>query len=428
MKQSLSQKQKLSLKITASLGSQIKLLSLSGFEISSKLNEIVEDYLADEDKTANYFRDEFLIDRYKNILHSTPTNDLQEFFEIKDSELKEKLFDQLAVEPLNQVENLIGEFLIDSIEDNGRLDPELDYQDIKRIVLEDFGENVDDQEIDSVLSIIQNFDPPGCAFRSINESLIVQINNLNIDGEEKDYLKASLSDLINNKIKKEDLSESLKNSLKKLSLNLGSSSGQSSKNYVRPDVIAKKEKGLWHVSLNDEFISKKLLDKIKNKIELSEDDESINSKSFLIGLERRQQTLIIVSKFLVEVQTDFLNEKGKKRAISNKEIADQLDISPSTVSRIVRNKYIQLPSKVIPLKNLLEKRLNTFKEGNDVTSSDLKFLIKEMISHEDKSIPISDEGLKALLQSELGILISRRTVAKYRKELNVPSSRSRAKD
>ena len=134
------------------------------------------------------------------------------------------------------------------------------------------------------------------------------------------------------------------------------------------------------------------------------------------------------SKFLVEVQTDFLNEKGKKRAISNKEIADQLDISPSTVSRIVRNKYIQLPSKVIPLKNLLEKRLNTFKEGNDVTSSDLKFLIKEMITHEDKSIPISDEGLKALLQSELGILISRRTVAKYRKELNVPSSRSRAKD
>ena len=83
---------------------------------------------------------------------------------------------------------------------------------------------------------------------------------------------------------------------------------------------------------------------------------------------------------------------------------------------------------MIPLKNLLEKRLNTFKEGNDVTSSDLKFLIKEMISHEDKSIPISDEGLKALLQSELGILISRRTVAKYRKELNVPSSRSRAKD
>ena len=234
--------------------------------------------------------------------------------------------------------------------------------------------------------------------------------------------------MINNKIKKEDLSERLKNSLKKLSLNLGSSSGQSSKNYVRPDVIAKKQKGLWNVSLNDEFISKKLLDKIKNKIELSEDDESINSKSFLIGLERRQQTLIIVSKFLVEVQTDFLNEKGKKRAISNKEIADQLDISPSTVSRIVRNKYIQLPSKVIPLKNLLEKRLNTFKEGNDVTSSDLKFLIKEMISHEDKSIPISDEGLKALLQSELGILISRRTVAKYRKELNVPSSRSRAKD
>ena len=173
-------------------------------------------------------------------------------------------------------------------------------------------------------------------------------------------------------------------------------------------------------------MSKELLEEIKNKIELSKDEESMNHKSFLVGLERRHQTLIVVSKILVEVQNDYLNEKTDKRAISNKEIADKLNISPSTVSRIVRNKFIQFPDKVVPLKNLLEKRLNKLNKGNDITSSDLKQLIEELIMKEDKSNPRSDESLKSTLQDELGISISRRTITKYRTELKIPSTRSRS--
>ena len=426
MKQSLKQKQKLSLNITANLGNQIKLLSLSGFEISSKLNELIENYILEDDKQIKYFKDEFLIDQYKNTLYSNDGFENRFSLDINETELKQKLFDQLSIESLNQIENLIGEFLIDSIEDNGRLDPELDYEDIKRIVLEDFHTHIEDHDIDAVLSIIQNLDPPGCAFRSIDESLSIQIENLNLEAKEKLELKEKIQDLVSNKISLQDLPDHFKEELLKLSLNLGGSFGQSSKNYIRPDLIAIRDKNLWHVSLNDDFMSQDLLEKIKDKVESSNKDDG-SSISFLIGLERRQQTLFMVAKFLVETQENFLNNLAEKRALSNKQVANYLKISESTISRIVRNKYIQLPDKIIPLKDLLEKRLNKPERGKDVTLSDLKFLIEKLVSMEDKLNPLSDESLKFQLKNEFEILLSRRTIAKYRQELKIPPSRLRIK-
>ena len=426
MKQSLKQKQKLSLNITTNLGNQIKLLSLSGFEISSRLNELIENYLLEDDKQIKYFKDEFLIDQYKNTLYSNDGFENRFSLDINQTELKQKLFDQLAIESLNQIDNLIGEFLIDSIEDNGRLDPELDYEDIKRIVLEDFHTVIEDRDIDTVLSIIQNLDPPGCAFRSIDESLSIQIDNLNLEVKERLELKEKLQDLVSNKISLQELPNHFKEVLLKLSLNLGGSFGQSSENYIRPDLIAIRDKNLWHVSLNDDFISQDLLEKIKDKVESSNKDDG-SSISFLIGLERRQQTLFMVAKFLVETQENFLNNKAEKRALSNKQVANYLKISESTISRIVRNKYIQFPDKIIPLKDLLEKRLNKPERGKDVTLSDLKFLIEKLVSMEDKLNPLSDESLKFQLKNEFEILLSRRTIAKYRQELKIPPSRLRIK-
>ena len=426
MKQSLKQKQKLSLNITTNLGNQIKLLSLSGFEISSKLNELIENYLLEDDKQIKYFKDEFLIDQYKNTLYSNDGFENRFSLDINQTELKQKLLDQLAIESLNQIDNLIGEFLIDSIEDNGRLDPELDYEDIKRIVLEDFHTDIEDRDIDTVLSIIQNLDPPGCAFRSIDESLSIQIDNLNLEVKERLELKEKIQDLVSNKISLQELPNHFKEVLLKLSLNLGGSFGQSSENYIRPDLIAIRDKNLWHVSLNDDFMSQDLLEKIKDKVESSNKDDG-SSISFLIGLERRQQTLFMVAKFLVETQENFLNDKAEKRALSNKQVANYLKISESTISRIVRNKYIQFPDKIIPLKDLLEKRLNKPERGKDVTLSDLKFLIEKLVSMEDKLNPLSDESLKFQLKNEFEILLSRRTIAKYRQELKIPPSRLRIK-
>ena len=425
MKQSLRQKQKLSLNVTASLGNQIKLLSLSGFEISTKLNELINDYFDEEDKSVSHFRNEYLIDKYKNILDQGDY--LNSLSEEVESDLQKQLLDQLEVSPLDEMQILVGQFLIDSVEGNGRLDPALDFQDIKRIVFEDFGVTIADEYIEDILILIQNFEPAGCAYRDINESLSVQVDNLGISPKEQEELKENLTSLIQEKINIEQISETIRNNLKKLSLNPAGKFGVTTQNYVRPDVMAIKDTELdtWHVSLNDDFMSKELLKIIKDKIDSSQSDKSYDSKSFLKGLERRQQTLLVVSEFLIEAQKNFLDGRAGKRAISNKEISENLNISQSTVSRIVRNKYLQLPNQLLLLRDLLQRRVNKRNEGSDVTSEDLKFLIEELVNNEDKSLPYSDEYLRIKLKEKFKVSLSRRTVAKYRLDLNIPSSKAR---
>ena len=425
MKQSLRQKQKLSLNVTASLGNQIKLLSLSGFEISTKLNELINDYFDEEDKSVSHFRNEYLIDKYKNILDQGDY--LNSLSEEVESDLQKQLLDQLEVSPLDEMQILVGQFLIDSVEGNGRLDPALDFQDIKRIVFEDFGVTITDEYIEDILVLIQNFEPAGCAYRDINESLSIQVDNLGISPKEREELKENLTSLIQEKINIEQISETTRNNLKKLSLNPAGKFGVTTQNYVRPDVLAIKDTELdtWHVSLNDDFMSKELLKIIKDKIDSSQSDKSYDSKSFLKGLERRQQTLLVVSEFLIEAQKNFLDGRAGKRAISNKEISENLNISQSTVSRIVRNKYLQLPNQLLLLRDLLQRRVNKRNEGSDVTSEDLKFLIEELVNNEDKSLPYSDEYLRIKLKEKFKVSLSRRTVAKYRLDLNIPSSKAR---
>ena len=425
MKQSLRQKQKLSLNVTASLGNQIKLLSLSGFEISTKLNELINDYFDEEDKSVSHFRNEYLIDKYKNILDQGDY--LNSLSEEVESDLQKQLLDQLEVSPLDEMQILVGQFLIDSVEGNGRLDPALDFQDIKRIVFEDFGVTITDEYIEDILVLIQNFEPAGCAYRDINESLSIQVDNLGISPKEREELKENLTSLIQEKINIEQISETIRNNLKKLSLNPAGKFGVTTQNYVRPDVLAIKDTELdtWHVSLNDDFMSKELLKIIKDKIDSSQSDKSYDSKSFLKGLERRQQTLLVVSEFLIEAQKNFLDGRAGKRAISNKEISENLNISQSTVSRIVRNKYLQLPNQLLLLRDLLQRRVNKRNEGSDVTSEDLKFLIEELVGNEDKSLPYSDEYLRIQLKEKFKVSLSRRTVAKYRLDLKIPSSKVR---
>ena len=425
MKQSLRQKQKLSLNVTTSLGNQIKLLSLSGFEISTKLNELINDYFDEEDKSVSHFRNEYLIDKYKNILDQGDY--LNSLSEEVESDLQKQLLDQLEVSPLDEMQILVGQFLIDSVEGNGRLDPALDFQDIKRIVFEDFGVTITDEYIEDILVLIQNFEPAGCAYRDINESLSIQVDNLGISPKERKELKENLTNLIQEKINIEQISETIRNNLKKLSLNPAGKFGVTTQNYVRPDVLAIKDTELdtWHVSLNDDFMSKELLKIIKDKIDSSQSDKSYDSKSFLKGLERRQQTLLVVSEFLIEAQKNFLDGIAGKRAISNKEISENLNISQSTVSRIVRNKYLQLPNQLLLLRDLLQRRVNKRNEGSDVTTEDLKYLIEELVDSEDKSLPYSDEYLRIKLKEKFKVSLSRRTVAKYRLDLNIPSSKAR---
>ena len=424
MKQRLQQKQKFSLRVTNSLGNQIKLLSLSGFEISTKLNNLIDEYFDEKDKKVSYFRDEYLTDKYRNFIFQG--NDFLTIFPKEtESNLQKDLLEQLDISVSDDIQRLIGEYLIDSVESNGRLDPQIDYEDLKHMIKEDFDVLVTDKRIEETLHMIQNFEPVGCAYRNINESLKIQIENLDITVFEKEVLNKNLQAIKEEKINIEQVPEKERINLSKLSLNPAAKFGDTFQNYIRPDLLAIYENKNWHVSINDDFMSKELIDILKNKIDTTESEHKEDSKSFIKGLERRQQTLLLVSEYLIEAQSGYLLDSSEKRAISNKEVASKLNISQSTVSRIVRNKYLQLPGKVLLLKDLIEKRVNRYEDGADVTSNDLKFLIEELVKKEEKSNPFSDERLRDALKAQFKVNLSRRTIAKYRLNLNIPSSKMR---
>ncbi len=426
MKQSLKQKQKLSLSLTVNLQNQIKLLSLSGFEIRSKLEDLILEFCNDkEDKKIAFFQDELLIDKYKNIINSQAANNLAEIPIDSSINLKEKLIEQLMISNLKDFEMLIGEYLIDSIQENGRLEPEIDFQDITKIVEEDFNLTISTKEIEKVLKEIQHFDPPGCGYRSIFESLKVQINCLDISQEEGIGLNHALKLLLEEKVALEDLDQKTRRNIKILNFDPGLNFGSNNESYIRPDLIALYENRNWHVSLNDNFMPKELIQRIRDKIGSEKIDKNHEAKSFLRGLERRQQTLLVVAQYIVSIQSDFLSKESSKRPLSIKEIAKSLQISESTVSRIVNNKYIQFPDKLILLKNILQKRVNIYAKGEDVTPKQLIRYIGDLISEEDKKRPLSDELIKNCLSKDYSIFLARRTVTKYRIESGYESSRIR---
>ena len=426
MKQTLRQKQKLSLNLTLNLQKQIELLSLSGFEIRSNLDELIAEFCKDSNnKKLIHFRDEFLSDKLRNNIKPDLSNQFIEIPIEQDKDLQDKLLEQLEISPLKDYEILIGEIIIDSILDNGRLDPELEFEDIKRIVHEDFNFNIDESKIESVLNLIQNFDPPGCAFRTIQESLEIQVFNLEIEKDQQQKILKSLEALIKKEIEAEDLSPEIKTQVDKLNFNQGLNFGSNNNLYIRPDLIAVSQKNVWQVTLNDDFMNKELLETIKLEIKSSDKEKIIEAKSFLMGLERRQQTLFLVGQYILTKQSEYLNNKSDRKPITNKEIAKALKISESTVSRIVKNKYIQLPDKLVPLKELLQRKVNKSEEGKDVTPKELKNFIALLISEENSDQPLSDENLRTLLSTKYLISIARRTVTKYREEAGIGSTRVR---
>ena len=429
MKQHLKQKQKFSLNLTLNLQKQIELLSQSGFEIRSNLDDLISEFCKESNnKKINYFRDEVLLDRFRHSINPDSKGNDLEFYIDQENDLHEKLLEQLTISPLKGYETLIGEVIIDSILDNGRLDPELEYKDVKRIVREDCNINVNDTKIESILHLIQNFDPPGCAYRSIKESLKIQVSNLNLDKKEQQKVMKSLTSLINQEIKIEDLSSETRIQIDKLNLNQGLSFSSNKNLYVRPDLLAFSQKNSWQVTLNDDFMNKDLIETIKKEIESSGKKKVLEAKSFLKGLERRQQTLLLVGQYILAKQNEYLNKNADRKPVTNKDIAKALQISESTVSRIVREKYIQLPNKVIPLKKLMQRKVNKNEEGSDVTPKGLKNYITILISEENSKQPLSDEKLRELLSSKYLIKIARRTVAKYREEAGIGSTRIRRLD
>ena len=427
MKQGLKQLPKQTLALTPLLQNQIGLLSLSGNEIRKSLNQVVKEY-CEEDRSKEYllFKDLVFEDRFINFLETR--NQPQEYQkEIpQEKDIKATLLDQLYIENLEKYEILIGEYLIDSINKDGRLDNNLDYKDISLFVYESLNFKVGKKEIKKILFIIQNFEPVGCAYRTVLESLLIQTDHLEIRNEEKKIIKRFLQDFSKEKIDVSNLSPQIKKVLQKLKFNPCIQLNLDEVSYVRPDLVAIENSNKLEVTLNDPFLIESLTQKIKTFVKSSSSKKKKEALSFINGFERRQKTLLEVGKFIVSKQEKHLLDSKALTPLTLKQIATFIGISESTVSRIVKSKYLQLPKKNIPLSSLLEKKVTLrSSEGKEVSPSQLKKLIKTIIQIENKSEPFSDQRIQKFLKEKYKVSVARRTVAKYRQEAHILPSRQR---
>ena len=191
--------------------------------------------------------------------------------------------------------------------------------------------------------------------------------------------------------------------------------------------MAIKKNNDWFVSLNDSYMPKAVLENINGKLNSLDSDKKVEIKSFLNGLERRQQTLLLVSEYLLKKQKDFLNKQTYPSPITLLEIGEALELSESTISRVVQSKYIQLPDKLISLNSLLERRVNAKSDGRDISPRELERFLVKLTSEEDKQVPHTDENLRYILKESYSVDIARRTISKYREGINIPIARLRKK-
>ncbi len=204
-------------------------------------------------------------------------------------------------------------------------------------------------------------------------------------------------------------------------------------NYIEPDVYIYDKGDGFEIIVNDTGIPRLLLTN-QYKSLISRKDLSPEAKKFLEeklqkavgiikGIEQRKENLYRIVESLVQYQSDFLR-KGKQhlKPLRMKDIAKEVGLHESTVSRIVSNKFAQTPIGMIPLKSFFSTKVHS--DNGGISKENVKFMIKELVENEDKSKPLSDDAISKILK-EKGINVARRTVAKYREELNIPDSRLR---
>ncbi|MBE6081608.1 RNA polymerase sigma-54 factor [Acidilutibacter cellobiosedens] len=349
--------------------------------------------------------------------------------------LKEYLLSQLNLTNMDEKEKNVGQFIIESVDENGYLAVSLDS------IAEELG--VSFEYAENVLFQIQTFDPVGVGARDLKECLIIQLIDRKIeDPNVFTVVENYLEDIANNrmmKISKElniDIKEVQKicDVIRSLEPKPGRGFGGSSDNirYIVPDITLQHVDGEYIVVLNDvtgprlniNSFYKELVSKT-NDPQISQFlNSKLNSALWVIkSIEQRRTTIYRVVKSILKFQLDFF-EKGEKflKPLTLKEVADDIGVHESTVSRATNGKYMQTPRGVFELKYFFSSGVSG--EKGDVSAISIKSTLKDLIENENHKKPLSDQQISNLLK-EKGISISRRTVAKYREEMNIASSSMR---
>ena len=362
---------------------------------------------------------------------------------------------QLGEHPLDNHQYMIANHLIGSIDDAGYLRRELSA------ICDDlaFTQNVmtNEEELESLLNIIQNFDPPGVGARDLQECLMLQIKRKDHDGDVAILANKILEDHFTEftrkhydkitaklEIENEELKEAIDEILK-LNPKPGNSLAESLKpvQHIIPDFILEKNDGVLELSLHssnapelrmsrsysdmiDAFANDKAKPDKEQKDTMTFIKQKLDSaKWFIDAIKQRQDTLLRTMSAIVEFQNDYFQdgEEVKLRPMILKNIAEMIDMDISTISRVANSKYIDTHFGIFLLKSFFSESLQT-ESGEEVSTREVKKILTDLISEEDKASPLADEKLTEYLK-EKGYNIARRTVAKYREQLHIPVARLR---
>lgn len=413
-------KQKQNITFTPSLKKSIDLLQLSRFELIKKIEkEIDENPFLQKDPDVNE------IDGVYN----------QDFdFDIESKvTLHESLVNQLIDFDLNKKQIELSTIIIGCIDENGMLVDEIDeIEELSKYIF-------NSDEIEEILkNIIQKMTPYGVGYRNYKECIEIQINNKKIPNkikslvmkilfnEKLDDLDSIKEILINQGESQKSINEAV-NEIKKCDLSPGLNFEKIK--FIEPDLRISLNEKVFEVDFIQESFPKiKTDDELINqvKIELKKNKnpellEKINQARWLMtSVKKRNDTVKKVGEYICSRQISFFdNNPLKINALNNKEIANEVGVHPSTISRILRYKYIETPKGVIPLKSLLVSSVSKIR---DISDLQLMKLIKDIIHSEKK--PKSDKKI-AIELNKKGYGLARRTVSKYRKKSNIPSSRNR---
>jgi len=384
-----------------------------------------------------------LINDEESYEYRLPRDNSEEDFErpeVEVSSMTDHLLEQLNYLPLDDMENQVGEYLIWNIKDDGYLDETLILDNVAEIF------ECSLTNLEKVLQKIHKFDPIGVGARNLQECLLIQLESqipqphtsiLIVKDHFEDFKNKRYDKImIDLDIDRDELKDILEG-ISKLNPKPGLGLYNTKHNYIVPDFMVEKVDDEFVVTLNDWNIpplrisnTYKQLLRNKNKTD-KETKQYIrkkieSAKWFINSIYQRKMTMLNVMRAIVERQHEFF-DKGPIyiKPLIMREIAEMINMDISTVSRVANGKYVQTDHGIFELKYFFTERIQT-DDGEEVSTRKVKARIAEMAEGEDPKKPLSDEKISQILTKE-GFPVARRTVAKYREQLNIPVARLRKK-
>jgi len=355
--------------------------------------------------------------------------------------LKDHLQWQLELTRVSDTDREIAETIIDAVNEDGYLTQSLDeiYLGL------DPSLDVDLDEVEAVLHLVQRFDPTGVAARDPGECLLLQLEDVAADTpwltEARTLLRNHLENLSARdynqimrrmKVSRDDLMEIMA-LIQTLNPRPGSDLPGAEPQYVIPDAFVYKRNGTWRVELNAESSPKLRVNPfyagLVKRADTSADNQTMRNhlqeaRWFLKSLQNRNETLLKVAACIVERQRGFLEEGDEAmKPLVLRDVAENVEMHESTVSRVTTQKYLHTPRGIFEFKYFFSSHVST-SDGGECSSTAIRAMIRKLVAEESPQKPLSDSKIAEILKGQ-GIQVARRTVAKYREAMSIPSSTER---